>query len=263
MQIHIRLTSRCILALLVLALAVRYEAAADTPAAAVPLPAADKAQLEALLGPGIVGDALPGLPLGAVDSYLPAKGTPLSYQVLDAKKQPTAETHKVDDTTDPAFSPGWRYTVEGVGVDFFMTGPDGGVVIVAEQDLDHKVLTRFTPGEPLIVPGLKPGESKTAKLSVSVYDLSDLKKVTHSGSLDVTYTYVGAYRVKVPAGSYDAALIRWNYSGKVGPATIKDSQYRFLAPNAGMVAMIQIRSISAMLLYNDHTKLGKVLAHAP
>ncbi|WP_162917135.1 hypothetical protein [Dongia deserti] len=63
----------------------------------------------------------------------------------------------------------------------------------------------------------------------------------------------------VPAGTYDAVLIRWTYDGKIGPASIKDSQYRFLAPNAGMVAMAQIRSISAMLIYNDHTKHGKVL----
>jgi len=54
--------------------------------------------------------------------------------------------------------------------------------------------------------------------------------------------------------------VKWSYSGKIGPANIKDSQYRFLAPNVGMVAMIQIRSISALLIYNDHTKRGKLLA---
>jgi hypothetical protein len=69
--------------------------------------------------------------------------------------------------------------------------------------------------------------------------------------------------VKVPAGTYDSQLVRWKWSGKVGPATIRDSHYRFLAPKAGMVAMILIRSISALLIYNDHTKRGKVLVRAP
>ena len=64
----------------------------------------------------------------------------------------------------------------------------------------------------------------------------------------------------VPAGTYDAALVKCSYSGKIGPANIKDSQYRFLAPNVGMVAMVQIRSISALLIYNDHSKRGKLLA---
>jgi len=111
----------------------------------------------------------------------------------------------------------------------------------------------------LIVLGLKPGQSIRSKLKVEVFDLSNLKKVSHSGSLDVTYTYVGTYSVKVPSGTYDAALIRWDYAGEVGPATINDSQYRFLANGAGEVAMIQIRSISALLVYNDHTKCGKLL----
>jgi hypothetical protein len=121
------------------------------------------------------------------------------------------------------------------------------------------VLSRFTPGDPLILPGLQAGQSAKSSVKVEVYDLGNLKKVSHSGSLDVTYTYLGTYRVTVPAGSYDAALVKWSYSGKIGPANIKDSQYRFLAPGAGMVAMIQIRSISAMLVYNDHTKRGKLL----
>ena len=95
-----------------------------------------------------------------------------------------------------------------------------------------------------------------------MFNLSDLKEVTHSGSLDVTYTYVGTYRVTVPNGTYDAALIRWDYTGEVGPATIKDSQYRFLANGAGEVAMTQIRSISALLIYSDHTKRGKFLERA-
>ncbi len=54
--------------------------------------------------------------------------------------------------------------------------------------------------------------------------------------------------------------VKGSYSGKIGPATLKDPQYRFLPPNVGMVAMIQIRSISALLVYNDHSKRGKLLA---
>jgi hypothetical protein len=260
MLLHHRLASGPLLGLIILALSVCVGARADT---AVPLPASDKAQLDALLGAGVVGEALPSSPLGAVETYVPPKGTAITYQLIEAGKKAATETHKVEDATEADYSPGWRYTIEGVGAQYLMQGPSGSADIAAEQDLDHKVLSRFTPGEPLIIPGLKAGESKTSTLAVAVYDLSDLNKVSHSGSLDVTYTYVGTYRVKVPAGTYDAALIRWDYSGKVGPATIKDSQYRFLAPKAGMVAMIQIRSISAMLIYNDHTKRGKLLEHEP
>ena len=90
-------------------------------------------------------------------------------------------------------------------------------------------------------------------------DLSDPTEIDHKGSLDITYTYIGAYKVTVPAGSYDAALIRWDYKGSVGPADVEETLYRFIAPGAGMVAMIESRHISAMLIYNDKTKLGKLL----
>jgi hypothetical protein len=94
---------------------------------------------------------------------------------------------------------------------------------------------------------------------VKVYDLSDPKEVSHEGSLDLTYSYVGAFEVTVPAGTYEAALIKWDYKGKVGPASIEDTQYRFLANNVGVVAMIDKKDISAMLFYQDHSKYGKVL----
>jgi len=239
--------------------AANHDSRADT---AIPLPADDQKQLEKLLGTGVVGEALPSAPLAAPETYLPPKGTTMSYQVLEVGKKPATELHKLEDTTEAPYAPGWRYTIEKGGAAYFQKAQDGSVYTIAEQDLGNKVLSRFTPSEPLIIPGLKPGESRKSTLKIEVYDLSNLNKVSHSGSLDVSYTYVGTYRVKVPAGTYDAALVRWDYAGKVGPADIKDSQYRFLAPGAGMVAMIQIRSISAMLIYNDHTKRGKLLEHA-
>ncbi|MEZ5832627.1 MAG: hypothetical protein R3D05_15745 [Dongiaceae bacterium] len=231
---------------------------ADVAGTVVPLPATDQEEIEKLIGKGIIGAPQPAMPLGSPESYLPPKGNSMTYQVVEKDKK-TVETHKLEDTVDSSLAPGWRYSVENVGAEFFQKASDGTLHTIAEQDLGNKVLSRFSPGEPLIIPGLKPGESRKSTLQVAVYDLSDLKKVSHSGSLDVTYTYIGAYRVTAPAGTYDAALIRWDYSGKIGPADIKDSQYRFIASGAGMVAMAQIRSISAMLIYNDHTKQGKVL----
>lgn len=226
----------------------------------IPLSDADRAQLDTLLGKGVVGEALPSAPLGSVDVYLPPQGRTATYRVVtQGEKKAESETHESVETTEAEFKPGWHYSIAGVGESYFQKDAGGKVFTIAEKDLDNKVLSRFAPGDPLIIPGLQPGQSATSSVKVNVYNLDDLKKVSHSGSLDVTYTYLGTYRVTVPAGSYDAALVKWSYNGKIGPATIKDSQYRFLAPGAGMVAMIQIRSISAMLIYNDHTKRGKLL----
>jgi hypothetical protein len=244
----------------ILLLAVDSGAAAQTAGPVIPLSGADRGQLDALLGKGVVGEALPSAPLQAATSYLPRHGRTLTYQVVTQGGKPATENHEITETTDPAYKPGWRYTVGDVGDIYIQNDPAGRAFTVAETDLDKKVLSRFTPGDPLVLTGLQPGQSTTSSHAVEVYDLSNLNQVSHSGTLDVTYSHLGTHRVTVPAGTFDAVLVKWSYSGKIGPATIKDSQYRFLAPNVGMVAMIQIRSISALLVYNDHSKRGKLLA---
>lgn len=241
-------------------LTISSSAAAQSAGPTIPLSDADRTQLDALLGKGVVGEALPSAPLKDPDSYLPRHGRTLTYQVVMPGGKATIETHEITETTDPAFEPGWHYSVGDVGEMYIQKDPAGGAFATVEKDLDNKALSRFTPGDPLVLTGIQPGQSVTTGHQVEVYDLSNLNEVSHSGSLDVTYSHLGTYRVTVPAGTFDAALVKWSYSGKIGPATIKDSQYRFLAPNVGMVAMIQIRSITALLIYNDHTKRGKLLA---
>jgi len=234
----------------------RQALAAD---AAVPLPSDVKAQLDKYLGPGVVGAPVAAPPLMAAADYLPAKGATLTYSVIEQGEKPRAETHKVEETTDPQFAPGWRYVADPMGALYFQNASDGGASIVGEEDRDNEVLSRFTPGEPLLIVGLKPGETRQVAVKVQVADLSNTKKITHKGALNITYTYIGTYKVTVPAGSFDAQLIKWDYKGSVGPADIEQTDYRFIAPHAGMVAMIQSRHISAMLIYNDKSKLGKLL----
>jgi hypothetical protein len=224
----------------------------------LPLPDADRAQLEKLLGTGVVGEPVPAPPLQAPSFYTPPRGAVLSYQLVNSDGKAWTEAHRIEATTEAQFSPGMSYSIDKVAVEYMQEANDN-LVVVAEKDLKEQVLTRFSPGEPLIIAGLPAGQSRQVTVGVKVADLSDPTDITHTGTLDITYTYVGAYKVKVPAGTYDAALIRWDYKGDVGPASIKDTYYRLVAPGAGLVAMIENVSISALLVYNDHTKLGKQL----
>src|SRR6185295_6842135 len=181
--------------------------AADTAGSVVPLPAADRAQLDKYLGAGVVGDPIASPALMTAESYLPAKGVTLTYRVIEKDEPVRTETHKVEDTTNPKFAPGWRYVADPLGAMYFQASSDGGAVIAGDEDNDNEVLSRFTPGE-----------SRKVTVKVQVSDLSKPDKITHKGSLAITYTYIGAYKVKVPAGSFDAVLIKWDYKGSVGPA---------------------------------------------
>ena len=136
-------------------------------------------------------------------------------------------------------------------------------MFVSLEDFDEKVISRYTPPEPALLAGMAPGDSKAFTIGVKVADLSSPQDVKHEGTLDLTYSYLGAYRVNTPAGSYDAALIKWAYDGKIGPASVEDTQYRFFADNVGMVASVDKLDVSAFLLYKKHTKFGKLLAQAP
>ncbi len=252
---NVRRPASC--AVLLLSLAVCLAATAQGPV--IPLADADLIQLDALLGKGVVGEALPSAPLESPAAYLPRYGRTLTYRVVTPGETPTMENDEITEATDPTLKPGWHYAAGDIGEMDIQRDPTGRAFTVAEKDLDKKVLSRFTPGDPLVLTGLEPGQSETSSHAVDVYDLSNLNSISQSGTLDVTYRHLGTFRVTVPAGTFEAVLVKWSYSGKIGPATIKESQYRFLAPNVGMVAMIQIRSISALLVYNDHSKRAKLL----
>jgi hypothetical protein len=229
----------------------------------IPLPGDDRAQIEKYLGTGVVGEPIAAAALMTADQYLPPQGTVTSYRVRESDGKTRTENHKVEETTDPMFAPGWRYSAEPIGAIFLQKTADGGATILGEQDLEEKVLSRFTPGEPLIVAGLAPGQSRKLTVQVAVSDLSDPTDVNHKGSLDVTYTYIGAYKVTVPAGNYDTVLIKWHYKGSVGPADVEQTEYRFIAAGAGMIAMVESRHITAMLVYSDKTRLGKLMQAKP
>ena len=60
-------------------------------------------------------------------------------------------------------------------------------------------------------------------------------------------------------GTFEAALFKWVYDGKVGPAKIKGDQYWFFAEGVGPIARVDKKDISAMLVYRDKSKVAAVL----
>jgi hypothetical protein len=226
-----------------------------------PLPQADRTALGRGLGQGVVGDAVAAGPLAALDISL-REGS-WTYQIVSGQNQGQTETDELTQLKRDQSGASWKYQTGAKDLAFIQRGGDQNIAILSEQDTDQGVITRFSPAEPILVVGMKPGEAKQVTIGVKVYDLSSPDEVSHIGSLDLTYSYIGAYEVTVPAGSYDAALLRWDYDGSVGPASVKDTQYRFLAKDVGIVASIDKKKISALLLYHDNSNTGKVLEKAP
>jgi hypothetical protein len=227
--------------------------------AVVPLPAQMQAAAQQYL-PGVVGKPVPAFTIDPALASLSA-GT-RQYQIVSGPDAGTTEQHLIAPVPGDTTGTKWRYTIGDRSV-YLQLQPGQSLSVVSEQDGDQGVATHYSPAEPLLIAGMNAGDSRSATLKVNVYDLSDPTDLEHQGSLDVTLTYVGAYQVTVPAGTYDAALLKWSFKGKIGPATVEDIQARFVAPNVGMVAAAEKRDVAAFLVYNDNTKVGKVLAQQP
>ena len=69
----------------------------------------------------------------------------------------------------------------------------------------------------------------------------------------------GTYRVTVPAGTFNAVLVRVRCEGKVGPAHTQDTAYYFFAPGTGVVAMIMQEDAEAFWIIHIDSTAGKVL----
>lgn len=242
-----------------LLLALPINTGAQDAGAVVPLPAEMRNAAERYL-PGVVGEAVPAFPIDPGLAQL-AAGT-RRYEIVSGGDKGKTEEHVIAPVPGDKTGGHWRYQVAHRTV-FLQQIPSQSLSIVSEEDSDQGVLTRYNPPEPLLIAGMNAGDSKTLTMKVDVYDLSDPKDVEHKGSLDVNLTYVGAYRVTVPAGTFDAALLKWDFKGKVGPASVEDIQARFVTPNVGMVAAAEKRDVAAFLIYNNNTKVGKVLAQKP
>lgn len=236
---------------------------AHVPAArAQGLPPGDSSKLAALLGPDVVGGAVASGPLASAASLLPLRNATYSFQITSGANQGNGET----DTLQPApagsaFS--WQYQAGQNTIYALQPTGDGSIMSPSEQDLGQGVVTQYSPSRPVLMKGAQPGVPQTVSLQVNVYNQGDLTDVVHTGTLALTYTYLGNYQVTVPAGTYTAALIKQDYNGSVGPASVQDTEYWFYSEGVGPVAKIEKENISAFLVYNNQEKYGKVLVSAP
>jgi hypothetical protein len=229
----------------------------DKAGKVIPLPGDDRAMLEKCLGKGVIGKPVAAVPIDDPAAYFGLRpGFWQGKKSGGAIKGDTGrfEVARPEDDSDPT----WRAT-RGNSVWYIQQTDAGDVEVTATIDHDQGVISKFSPSEPRVIKGIKPGESATRNLEVKVYDLKDPEDVSHKGKLKLTYTYVGAYEVKTPAGTFEAALFRWHFKGKVGPANVEDKVYRLFSKGVGPVAFVETKNISAMLVYSDKTKIGFVL----
>lgn len=229
----------------------------------IPLPEEDRIAIEKYLGKGVVGGAIPAPALVDTTRYLNFNTDVRNYRLVSGPDAGKTEYHQTALLKQGAGGATWRYDTGARFIFFITAKANGDYIMTGATDTEEGVITQYSPGEPLMLQGLVPGEKRKMAHGIKVFDLNNPNEQTHAGSLDITYRYVGAYKVTVPAGSFDAVLVKWTFKGKIGPASLDDTQYRFFVADVGMVAVVEQMDVSAMLIYNKQRKLARVLIDKP
>lgn len=244
---------------LVMLLCSSFASAGDEPPR--PLPDEDRQTLDQYLGSNVIGEAIvtPSLANGLNDFISLHDGLEWRMRVVSGNKSGAIEFGSAA-LLNRAGNSAFRFdTGDGRNVLFGQLDQKGNLICYASQDNQQGVISRFTPAQPIFLAGMSPGQVQLTTSSVSVSDLSQPDVQTHSGKLNIEFEYMGAYRLRVPAGAIETVLFRTRLTGKVGPATVQDTIYRFFAKNSGPVAIVETNDVSAMLIYHEKTRIGKAL----
>jgi hypothetical protein len=247
---------RCVILVIVFSLV--YAVAAHTRDGVIPLPPEDSEQLEKFLGKNVIGKAVQGKPLEKPgESEIYTKGGTWSYELTSGKKSGTdcSDTIVLYSGEDRK---GWKYHSCLELIDFESVDSKGNIIVTSTVNHEHGVVTRFDPPMTAIKAGVAPGDKITQTVDVKVYDLSNPDRETYSGTLDITLQYVGAYEVTVPAGTFEAALLRWYFNGKIGPATYEDRRYRLINLDEGLIAAVE-QTETFVIFYHERERVGKIL----
>jgi hypothetical protein len=254
-----QLVATLIITGLVLLISTEPLAEQGTEGTVIELSAKDRAFLEKILGKDVVGKAVAGRTISDPLKFFPLEDGTWVYRITNGKDKDRSEQHLLTRLMRDKSGRSWRQVSGSNSVLYLLKTATGAVEIVSTEDQHQGVISRYFPREPIVLPGTRPGETKLMKTEVKVYDLSNPDHLAHSGSLIILYSYLGAYEVTVPVGTFQAALFKWDYKGKVGPAKVEDVQYRFFGEEVGTLAMIDKTDVTALLVYREHTKIGKVL----
>jgi len=224
----------------------------------IPLPADDRLAL-AMLGTGVIGDAVPAEAIEP-GRFLHTRPGRWTYRIVAGAHQGQTEIERFEPARRDAPRTDWTRNVGGEYVLDIRSVSDGSLVLPREVIRSQGVVVHFEPPLTYLIAGLRPGERRTAESRMSVFSAENPRLRRYSGRIISTTAYVGAYRVRTPAGAFDAALIRTDYAIEVfGVVSVQDVLYTLYAAGVGKIAEAERRRVSAMWLPMSGLETAKVL----
>lgn len=211
-----------------------------------------------------------GTPLQAVETapdlddnlltWVAPDGGARTYQVWEVRSRPKQEVQIFLNRSKENSENQWEYRMNGDESQILEETPEGHLVILGATDKHEGVSTRFEPPKPLLKLHSTIHETTHQKYAILVYDLKNPEQLKHSGSMEAQITPLGAFKITVPAGTFEGLLVRSIAKGEVGPAKLEDTQYRLYARETGLIAALEQRKVSAFKIYQSTNKTVRVLS---
>ena len=232
--------------------------AAATDATVVELTQELRAELEPL-GKAVVGEALPAAPIREPSRLRHLEPGTWRYRVVAGANRGQEQTVRVERAGAGA---NWRVETDGKEIQQLEVTTAHEVVKLSQTDEQSDRIVVYRPGL-VLDPGMQAGQSKTVKSRLTTHKASRLEEIEYEGELEYTTHYIGAYRVRTPAGEFDARLLEHRYTMKIGPAKASYQSYGFYADDVGNIAEVSDESVSALLVYRRSSSAARVLLTAP
>jgi hypothetical protein len=211
---------------------------------------------------GVVGEALPAAPIVEPAKLFHLQPGHWEYRILAGANKGQLQKVRLERVASDDSGATWQLVNNAGDLKQFKVTQQHEVVKLAQEDADSDRLVVYRPG--LVVdPGMRVGQSKTVDAKISSFKRKKRDKVEYDGTLVYTTRYLGAYRVKTPAGEFDTRLLQHDYRIKIGPAKSKSVIYTFYADGVGNVAEVARDDVSAVLVYRRKTLVARVLATLP
>jgi len=172
---------------------------------------------------------------------------------------PVQTERHIPNSDDP--SRAWERHIGERLVETFVSTDAEDVLIVEEVDHQHGFRMEIKPGIHW-PPNVAAGDEWQIDAALNVYEI-DSGEFFKDGTLKSTITYEGAFRIRTPAGEFDAILMREDFLMHIGPLQAEDDRFLFFAKDVGLVAEIEAIRASALLLLHIKEDSAKVLQSYP
>jgi len=223
-------------------------------------PLAVPSEVHQVLGEGVVGPLEAAQPLDEPLRVAHWEPGEWRYRITSGDRRGQTEREIVAPIEVTTRGETWTRTIGKQYTLYLSRTAEGSLVLPSEIAHVHKALVHFEPPLSYLTAALQPGETREFDGRMNVYRLWDPATRWYRGRIRATTVHAGAYRVKTPAGTFSAILIRTDYRIDIlGVVSVTDRLYSFYAEGIGKVAEVEHQRISAIALFNSDTRIGKVL----